>query len=132
MRRLALALAIALLGLLSLAGCARPVTAPRPLPAPPSSVASILGPVPVEYVDTLDVGIPGANYIGIFDPLRRRILVVRGLPPVVRLQVMYHEACHLALFDVGIRHGPPEFMAFMDRVCDAIANSRVAELLAKR
>jgi hypothetical protein len=120
----------ALWGLVLLVGC-RFGGVPAPAyPAFPRALPSQLGPVPVLVVDSILGADSTLNLLGGFDPRRRIIYIKSGMHPVQALQVLYHEGCHVTLWDTGLRQLMPDRL--VDAVCDAQATARVAEWLADK
>lgn len=105
------------------------------LPPIPESVPSALGAVPVVWMDTLR-GERGQLLMGGFVPSTRTIYLSRSALPdrLVAWTVVHHEACHVNLWDSGLRNffAPPGGAQIADAVCDAIATARVAEMIASR
>lgn len=106
---------------------APPRTSGRGVPPIPRSVPSQLGPVPVLIVDSILSRDSTLDLMGGFDLWRRRIYLKRQLGPVQMWQVLYHEVCHVWMFDSGLRQVTPT--ALEEAICDASATARVAELL---
>lgn len=67
-----------------------------------TEVPSLLGPIPVVYVDDLVVN--GVSCFGAFDADTRTIKLCSGLPPMVEWQTLWHEWLHSALHDTGAVH----------------------------
>ena len=142
MKRSALALLIAL------AACgATPRTAPIPaaaqpdgvvvaLPPIPDSVPSAVGMVRVVWMDTLRSE-HGQLLMGGFVPATRTIFLSRsaiGTSRTVGHLVLRHEKCHVSMWDSGVRNffNSDAGAQIADAVCDAIAASEVADMLAAR
>lgn len=109
---------------LTLAACAKPAVVTVPLP---EVMPSMLGPIPVVYVDSIIGQNPTQYVVGSYDYYRRRILLRRDTKghPATAWAVAYHEWCHAALMDVGFRAEA----VVTEMFCDAIALSRTRELL---
>lgn len=85
-------------------------------PAKPSGRApSILGPLTIVESDSI-VG-PAGPALGAADFDERKVYVLKRLEGRWRQTVLYHEACHVALFDFGMGDMP---MSMQERVCDAM------------
>lgn len=116
-----------------LLGCRGSVqTAPIPdLPPIPTQVISMMGPVPVLWVDSLVNG-EGKPMSGGFHTIRRTIFLKNDLKKnaTVAWLVLIHEQCHVWSLDSGVADLiAPETM---QALCDANAAYRVAEMLQSR
>jgi hypothetical protein len=98
------------------------------LPRLPSSVFSLLGPVPVLVMDLSTEEGGNETLLGIWNAARRDIRVRPLMAPVTALHTLYHEQTHCWLWDAGVRLTSEQEEA----VCDAIATARVAELLERK
>lgn len=115
----------ALLSVLLLLACRAPVEL-----RPPTSVFSMLGEVPIVYVDTIR-GADSTRYLlGGYDYYSRRIFIRREAlrNPVTAWAIGLHEECHVFLVDAGIKADGP----VIELICDSYAQHRVAELLSRR
>lgn len=132
MRRL-----LIVLGVLIVACGAAPVSSaptPESLPPIPATIGSQLGPVSIVLQDSL-MNEDGRVLLGGFMPANRTIYLSSKIKDrLVLWQIIYHEDCHVVLWDTGLRNffnGPGgEKMA--DALCDAFATARVAELVHGR
>ena len=108
-----------------LAGCRQ-----HPELRPPTRVFSMLGDVPIIYVDTIR-GVDSTRYlVGGYDYYSRRILIRREAlrNPITAWAISFHESCHVWMVDAGIKADGPA----VELICDSWAQSRVAELLSQR
>lgn len=62
---------------------------------------------------------------GLYDSEKRVISILKGLPPLHRWKVYFHELVHAALMDAGLDNGLPD--ALHETLADAISTSRVRE-----
>jgi hypothetical protein len=113
MRRLAFVLALA---------CVAP-SAPPEWPPLPSTVPSVLGPVPVRVTPDLRLG--KEPLMGSWSSYARVIRVRAGIAPAAQWQALEHERVHMELWDAGVVIGDEELE---DRICDAVATARVREM----
>lgn len=113
----------AFLLLLSLAGCGAPHL------AAPTSVSSVLGPVPVVYVDTIPAMDSTRYLVGGFDYYARQVLIRREAlrSAITAHLIAAHEECHIVLVDAGVRLDP----YMVELVCDAFAQAKVAALVKR-
>lgn len=91
----------------------------------PASVYSPLGPVPV----TLATGLEGTekmSTIGQWDPLARTIKIDAETCDATKLATLYHEVCHVALWDAGVVISDD----VLESVCDAVGTYLAAATLA--
>lgn len=94
-------------------------------PPLPSSVAGILGPVPVTLVDEL-VGDDGVPFGGLWNSEDRTIQIAASQSPVNEWHAFWHEWTHTVLDDLGLGNVLGRDME--ERVCDAIALARTGEM----
>jgi hypothetical protein len=94
------------------------------LPAIPSEVPSMLGPVPVVLVVDLKDN-DGEPLLGKWEPEKRRILLCANLHPMTALVTLYHERCHVWMWDAGVGLS----MKDEERVADALSVAIVHDLL---
>lgn len=122
-----------LLPLLALVACAHvPFNGPAGLPPIPDAINSALGPVSIVLQDTL-VNEDGRALMGGFQPSNRVIYMHKRITErLVLWQILYHESCHVTLWDTGLRNffNSAEGMQMADVLCDAFATARVAEMQA--
>ena len=95
---------------------------PSALPPIPVTMPSLLGPVPVERVDSIP-GDPDALADVRF--MRRVVRIRTDLSLAGAWHAYYHEACHLWLYDSHASLGGDE----EERTCDVWGTARVADLL---
>lgn len=97
----------------------------------PDTVHTVVGPVPVELVDSLSVPDPTVYVLGRFSFRERRIYIRREVTdPVQRLKIVFHEKFHVIMIESGLHnHLPAELLELM---ADAYAADRVAEWLRGR
>lgn len=87
------------------------------LPPLPSSVYSILGPVPVQLVPDLKDS-EGSELLGKWCPDEWCIKLLSTAVPLTQWVTLYHEWLHVAAWDAGI--GLKEEQE--ERVCDALSS----------
>lgn len=97
----------------------------KELPPLPSSVHSVLGPVPVEIVTDLKDS-AGHECLGLWLPELRVIKICDGVHPYTAWVTLIHEHTHCSLWDAGVQIGGK----LEESVCDAIGTARIAEMLA--
>lgn len=117
----------ALLCLALLFACRAPVS----LPPIPQTVPSMLGPVPIVWVDSLR-NTEGRALYGGWSGSRRTIYLRSDLKanPTHAHLVLRHEVCHVILEDFGLSNllAPETEQA----LCDGFATYAVAELLQRK
>lgn len=98
---------------------------PPPLPPLPDSVWSVYGPIKVNR-DSVK-GEPLT--IGMFMYLTRTLTIHPKLDPATAWATLYHELCHIAVYDGGqsdVLKADQE-----EKVCDAVAMYQTGALVAK-
>ena len=100
-----------------------------PLPPIPASVYSAYGPIVVELVDDLRApDDPSERLFGFWDPFRRVIQLRANLHPAAAWLTLIHERTHADLSEIGVKLTEDQEEA----VCNAIAQARVSEMLARK
>jgi hypothetical protein len=94
---------------------------PRPPQPIPTSVYSILGPVPVVFVENLKDD-AGEDLLGRWCPEERCIKLRSGVHLTTQRVTLAHEVLHLFLWDSGAGLDMPT----EERVCDALSAALVA------
>lgn len=90
------------------------------MPDIPTEIPSLLGPVRVELVETID----SDDSSGEWSPIRRAIKIKAGLPDIVMQHTLWHEIMHIILEDSGVSHALTKRQE--EAVCDAYATYKVA------
>ncbi len=94
-------------------------------PALPKVVDAMGGTVKVRLVKGPLKHDDGTVCSGLWDAEKRQITVVRGMPPLMRWRVFFHELAHVALTDAGLDNAMDERV--VEAICDAMANTRCRE-----
>jgi hypothetical protein len=94
------------------------------LPPIPKFIGSQLGPVPIVWVTGLKAG-DGDDALGLWCPEERCIKLCAGIHRTTAWVTLEHEKIHMLLWDAGTNLGGEA----EERVADAIASARVAEML---
>lgn len=98
-----------------------------PLPPLPDTVFTTCGPVAVKIVDDLrDPEDPDCHLFGYWNAFDRVICIRAGMHPTAMHLTLWHERTHCDLSEIGVKLSDDQEEA----VCNAVANARVAELLA--
>jgi hypothetical protein len=98
----------------------------RRLPPLPKSWWSPYGVVPVHVVPDLKSE-DGEACFGLWNPLTREISICAGMKREVAWLTLWHEVTHMDLQEIGVRITEDQIEA----VCNAIAQARVQEMLAR-
>lgn len=99
------------------------------LPPIPLSVPSAMGPVPVVWGDSLKDADGKLIFAG-FHPAKRVIYLSRQLELLPAWHALYHERCHVTMWDTGIVAELP--MKIQQQLCDQFATASVADMLVVR
>lgn len=99
------------------------------LPPIPLSVPSAMGPVPVVWGDSLKDADGKLIFAG-FHPARRVIYLSRQLELLPAWHALYHERCHVTMWDTGIVAEVP--MKIQQQLCEQFATASVADMLLAR
>lgn len=94
------------------------------LPPLPETVYSILGPITVEVVETLQAE-DGEDCFGLWRPWEWKIGILADVPLVVQWMTLKHEWIHATLWCAGTKV-PTDVE---ERLCDALGSGMVAEML---
>jgi hypothetical protein len=118
----------ALLALFCLACRGSLETAPDP--DLPTSVPSVLGPVPIFYVDTIRAVDSTKMLVGGYDYYARRILIRQEArrSAITARSIAWHEWCHVVLVDAGLFVEP----SLLEVLCNVLAQARTAERPPRR
>ena len=94
------------------------------LPKLPTTIPSVLGPVPVARVVELREKESGKSCLGLWRSAEREVEILTPVSLPTAWHTYWHEWMHIALYDAGVELGEAE-----ERVCDVIASARVREML---
>lgn len=98
------------------------------LPPLPDYITTVRGPIPVVVVDTIGIADSTRYIIGRFDYFTRRILIRRSLKERAnQWHTLEHERCHVTFLEAGLNVEPA---MYLELICDAFANARVADMIA--
>jgi hypothetical protein len=124
-------LAFALLALVVACGRA-PSLAPRPVLLP-DTIYTASGATPVVLVDSIATPDPRKLILGQYDYLARRLYISRVVKdPMQRQKVLAHETCHATMAESGLQMHFAEAPWLLELICDAMANSALAQLERKK
>jgi hypothetical protein len=99
-----------------------------PFPPIPCEVYSAFGPIVVELVEDLRAPEdPTERLFGYWNPFTRVISIRANLHPAAAWLTLHHEKTHADLSEIGVTLSTDQEEA----VCNAIAQARVSEMLAR-
>lgn len=96
-------------------------------PKLPRTIFHPMGAIPVILVADLKDE-DGKDVFGLWDAFTREIRIRSNMRPVNQWSTLWHERTHAELSEIGIALSTDQ----EECVCNAIANARVAEMLAKK
>lgn len=100
---------------------------PVKLPPIPCAIYHALGPIPVTLVEDLKDD-DGSSIFGYWDPIAREIQLRKGMAPVTAWLTLWHERTHAELAELGVALSEAQ----EESICNAIAQARVSEMLARK